>query len=98
MRTEGRDPQGHPMTARALAGRWALGALMAVGALVLLVKPGGIAKLLAVVLAGGAAAMFVRRNRGDATVVAVLLLLIAGFYLVMSLTGNAGWITDRYPG
>lgn len=89
---------GHPMTARALAARWALGAIMAVGALVLLVKPGGLSKVLALVLAGGAIAMFVRRNRGDATVVAVLLLAIAGFYLVLSLTGHADWITDRYSG
>lgn len=83
-------------TSRELVGRWALGVLMGLGALTLLLRPGVISKLIALVLAGGAVAMFARRNRGDATVVAVVLLLVGGAYLALAVTGNSHLITDRY--
>lgn len=85
-----------PMSVRATAARWALGALLVVGALVLLLKPGGLSKLLALVLAGAAVAVFTRRSRSDATVVTVVLLLVAAVYVGAFLSGNSHWITDRY--
>lgn len=85
-----------PMTVRATAARWALGSLLAVGALVLLLKPGGVSKLLALVLAAAAVTTFARRSRSDATIVTVVLLVVAGVYLLAFLTGNSHWITDRY--
>ena len=78
------------------AARWALGTILAVGALVLLLKPGGVSKLLALVLAGAAVTTFARRSRSDATIVSVVLLVVAGVYLGAFLTGNSHWITDRY--
>ena len=87
---------GKPMTLRATIGRWALGAVLAVGAIALLLKPGGLSKLLALVLAGAAVATFARRSRTDAGIVAVVLLAFAGFFLVAVLSGNSEWITDRY--
>ncbi|MCW4602324.1 hypothetical protein ON003_12435 [Janibacter hoylei] len=85
-----------PMSVRATAARWALGSLLAVGALVLLLKPGGVTKLLGLVLAVAAVTTFTRRSRSDATIVTVLLLVVAGAYLLAFLTGNSHWITDRY--
>lgn len=85
-----------PMSVRATAARWALGALLVVGALVLLLKPGGLSKLLALVLAGAAVAVFTRRSRSDATVATVVLLLVAAVYVGAFLSGNSHWITDRY--
>ncbi|GAA8845535.1 hypothetical protein DUHN55_16680 [Helicobacter pylori] len=85
-----------PMSVRATAARWALGALLVVGALVLLLKPGGLSKLLALVLAGAAVAIFTRRSRSDATVVTVVLLVVAAVYVGAFLSGNSHWITDRY--
>lgn len=85
-----------PMSVRATAARWALGTILAVGALVLLLKPGGVSKLLALVLAGAAVTTFARRSRSDATIVSVVLLVVAGVYLGAFLTGNSHWITDRY--
>ena len=84
------------MSVRATAARWALGALLVVGALVLLLKPGGLSKLLALVLAGAAVAVFTRRSRSDATVATVVLLLVAAVYVGAFLSGNSHWITDRY--
>lgn len=84
------------MSVRATAARWALGALLVVGALVLLLKPGGLSKLLALVLAGAAVAIFTRRSRSDATVVTVVLLVVAAVYVGAFLSGNSHWITDRY--
>lgn len=84
------------MGLRALIGRWVLGALLAVGAVALLLKPGGISKVLALVLAGGAVAMFARRSRSDAAIISVVLLAVAAFFLFAFLTGNSEWITDRY--
>ena len=52
-----------PMSVRATAARWALGSLLAVGALVLLLKPGGVTKLLGLVLAVAAVTTFTRRSR-----------------------------------
>ncbi|WP_435202614.1 hypothetical protein [Janibacter sp. GS2] len=85
-----------PMTVRATFARWALGGVLAVGALVLLLKPGGVSKLLALVLAGAAVAVFTRRARSDATIISVVLLAVAGFFLVAFVTGNSEWITERY--
>lgn len=85
-----------PMSVRATAARWALGALLVVGALVLVLKPGGLSKLLALVLAGAAVAIFTRRSRSDATVVTVVLLVVAAVYVGAFLSGNSHWITDRY--
>lgn len=90
------EQQDQPMSVRATAARWGLGVVLAVGALVLILKPGGITKLLGLVLAGAAVMVFTRRSRSDATIVTVVLLLCAGFYLVAFLTGNSHWITDRY--
>ena len=86
----------HPMTVRATLGRWALGGLLAVGAVVLLLKPGGVSKLLALVLAGAAVAVFARRSRSDATIITVVLLAIAGFFIFAFFSGNSDWITERY--
>lgn len=88
--------EDQPMTVRATAARWALGTVLAVGALVMLLKPGGVTKLLALVLAAGAVVIFTRRSRSDATVVTVVLLVVAGVYLAAFLSGNSEWITDRY--
>lgn len=85
-----------PMTVRATIGRWALGGLLAVGAIVLLLKPGGVSKLLALVLAGAAVAVFARRSRSDATIITVVLLAIAGFFIFAFFSGNSDWITERY--
>ena len=85
-----------PMTLRATAARWALGAVLGVGAVVLLLKPGGLSKLLALVLAGAAIAVFARRSRSDASIVSVVLLAVAGFFLLAFLSGNSDWITERY--
>ncbi|GAB3108546.1 hypothetical protein GCM10027055_05680 [Janibacter alkaliphilus] len=82
--------------ARATLARWATGALLAVGALALLVRPGVLAKVLALVLAAASVAVFVRKDRSSATIVAVLLLGIAAFFLAALVTGNSHWITDRY--
>ncbi len=84
------------MGLRATIGRWVLGGLLAVGAVALLLKPGGISKLLALVLAGGAVAMFARRSRSDAAIISVVLLAVAAFFLFAFVTGNSEWITDRY--
>lgn len=84
------------MGARATLARWALGALLAVGALVLLVKPGGVSKLLGVALGAAAVTTFVRKDRSSATIVAVVLMAIAAFFLIALVTGNSAWITDRY--
>lgn len=83
-------------TARATLARWALAALLAVGALSLLLKPGAFGKLLGLVLAAGAVALFVRKDRSSATIIVVLLLLVAAFFAAALLTGNSHWITDRY--
>lgn len=88
--------EDQPMTVRTTAARWALGTVLAVGALVMLLKPGGVTKLLALVLAAGAVVIFTRRSRSDATVVTVVLLVVAGVYLAAFLSGNSEWITDRY--
>lgn len=85
-----------PMTLRATAARWALGAVLAVGSIVLLLKPGGLSKLLALVLAGAAVAVFARRSRSDAAIISVVLLSVAGFFLVAFFSGNSDWITERY--
>jgi len=90
------EQRDQPMSVRATAGRWALGTLLAIGAVVLLLKPGGVSKLIALVLAAAAVTTFARRSRSDATIVTVVLLLVAGFYLVAFLSGNSSWITDRY--
>lgn len=90
------DQPDHPMSARATAARWALGAVLALGAVVLLVKPGGVSKLLALVLIGAAVVTFTRRSRSDATIVSAVLVLVAGVYLAVFLSGNSSWITDRY--
>ena len=91
-----REQQDHPMTVRATAARWGLGALLAVGAIILLIKPGGLSKLLALVLAGGAVATFARRSRSDAAIIVGVLLAIAAFFLFAFITGNSSWILDRY--
>lgn len=85
-----------PMTLRATAARWALGSVLAVGAVVLLLKPGGLSKLLALLLAGGAVAMFARRSRSDAAIISVVLLGVAAFFLFAFVSGNSDWITERY--
>ena len=90
------DQPDHPMSVRATAARWALAAVLALGAVVMLVKPGGVSKLLALVLVGAAVVTFTRRSRSDATIVSVVLLLFAGVYLTAFLSGNSSWITDRY--
>ena len=90
------EQSDQPMTVRATAARWALGLLLALGAIVLLLKPGGLSKVLALILGGGAAVAFVRRSGSDAAIVAGVLLAIAGFFLLAFLTGNSSWITDRY--
>lgn len=90
------DSDDQPMTLRATAARWALGTVLAVGAIVLLLKPGGVSKLLALVLAGAAVATFARRSRTDATIITVVLLAIAAFFLFAFVTGNSEWITERY--
>lgn len=91
------DPdRRHPMTVRATAARWALGAVLVVGALVLLVKPGGVSKLLGLALAAAAVVTFTRRSRSDATIVTVVLLLVAAVYVGAFVSGNSHWITDRY--
>ncbi len=79
----------HPMSVRATAARWGLGA-------VLLVKPGGVSKLLGLALAGAAVVTFTRRSRSDATIVTVVLLLVAAVYVAAFVSGNSHWITDRY--
>lgn len=84
------------MTLRATAARWALGVVLAVGAVVLLLKPGGLSKLLALVLAGAAVAVFARRSRSDAAIISVVLLAVAGFFLLAFFSGNSDWITERY--
>lgn len=91
-----RPETDQPMTLRATAARWALGSILAVGAIVLLIKPGGLSKLLALVLAGAAVATFARRSRSDAAIISVVLLAVAGFFLVAFFTGNSEWITERY--
>lgn len=71
---------------------------MALGAVVLLAKPGGIiTKGIALVLAAGAVATFTRRNRSDSTVIVAVLIAIAAFFAIALLTGHAHWVTDRYP-
>lgn len=90
------DPDDQPMTLRATAARWALGSVLAVGAVALLLKPGGLSKLLALVLAGAAVATFARRSRTDAGIISVVLLAVAAFFLVAFFSGNSEWITDRY--
>ncbi|UUZ45403.1 hypothetical protein LP422_04350 [Janibacter limosus] len=90
------DQRDQPMSVRATAARWTLGAVPAVGALVLLLKPGGVSKLLALVLAAAAVTTFARRSRSDATIVTVVLLVVAAVYLGAFLSGNSHWITDRY--
>ena len=85
-----------PMTLRATAARWALGSVLAVGAVVLLLKPGGLSKLLALVLAGAAVMVFARRSRSDAAIISVVLLCVAGFFLFAFFSGNSDWITERY--
>lgn len=91
------DPENHqPMTVRATAARWALAGVLAVGAVVLLLKPGGLSKVLALVFAGAAVAVFARRSRADAGIVSVVLLAVAAFFLFAFLTGNSAWITERY--
>ena len=90
------DQRDQPMSVRATAARWGLGTVMAIGALIMLVKPGGATKLLGLVLAAAAVVIFTRRSRSDATVVSVVLLIVAGVYLAAFLTGNSHWITDRY--
>lgn len=84
------------MSVRASAARWALGAVLAVGALVLLLKPGGVSKLLGLALGVTAVSVLVRRDRSSATILAVALGLIAAFFVLAFLTGNSAWITDRY--
>lgn len=84
------------MSVRASVARWALGAVLAVGALVLLLKPGGISKLLGLALGVAAVSVLVRRDRSSATILAVALGLIAAFFVLAFLTGNSAWITDRY--
>jgi uncharacterized membrane protein YccC len=84
------------MSVRATAARWALGALLALGAIVLFLKPGGLSKLLALVLAAAAVTTFARRSRTDAGIIAVVLLAFAAFFLVAFLSGNSHWITERY--
>ena len=64
--------------------------------LVLLVKPGGVSKLLGIALGAAAVTTFVRKDRSSATIVAVVLLAIAAFFLVALVTGNSHWFTDRY--
>ncbi len=91
-------PPESPDTMRARINHWALGTVMAIGAVVLLLKPGGIiTKAIALVLAGGAVAVFARRNRTDSTVIVVVLIAIAAFFAIALLTGNTHWVTDRYP-
>lgn len=85
-----------PMTLRATAARWALGTILGVGAVVLLLKPGGMSKVLALVLAGAAVAVFARRSRSDAAIISVVLLAVAGFFLFAFFSGNSEWITERY--
>lgn len=84
------------MTLRTTIARWALGAVLGVGAVALMLKPGGLSKLLALVLAGAAVAVFARRSRSDAAIIAVVLLAVAGFFLFAFLSGNSEWITERY--
>ena len=84
------------MGARATLARWALGTVHALGALVLLLKPGGASKVLGLALGAAAVTTFVRKDRSSATIVAVVLLAIALFFLLAFLTGNSAWITDRY--
>lgn len=90
------DPTDHPMSLRATAGRWVLGAILAIGAVALFLKPGGLSKLLALVLAGAAVATFARRSKSDAAIIAVVLLAFAAFFLFAFLSGNSHWITERY--
>lgn len=85
-----------PMRARATLARWGLGTILAIGAVVLLVKPGGVSKLLGVTLAAAAVTTFVRKDRSSATIVAVVLLAIGAFFLIALLTGNSQWFMDRY--
>ncbi|HIZ98395.1 MAG TPA: hypothetical protein H9805_07420 [Candidatus Janibacter merdipullorum] len=86
----------HPMTVRATAGRWALGTVLAIGAIALLLKPGALSKLLALVLAGAAVSLFARRSRSDAAIISIVLLAVAGFFLAAFVTGNSDWITEYY--
>lgn len=91
------DPDtAQPMTLRATAARWALGSVLAVGAIALLLKPGGLSKILALVLAGAAVATFARRSRTDAGIISVVLLCVAAFFLLAFISGNSHWITERY--
>lgn len=90
------DSDDQPMTLRATAARWALGSVLALGAIVLLLKPGGVSKLLALVLAGAAVVTFARRSRTDAGIISVVLLAVAAFFLFAFLSGNSEWITERY--
>lgn len=90
------DSDDQPMTLRATVARWSLGTVLAFGAIVLLLKPGGVSKLLALVLAGAAVATFARRSRSDAGIISVVLLAIAAFFLFAFLSGNSEWITERY--
>lgn len=87
------DPR---VTARSTVSRWALGAVLAIGALALLLKPGAGGKVLGLVLAAAAVTTFVRRDRSSATIVVVVLVAVAGFFLVAALTGNADWVVERY--
>ncbi|WP_338750488.1 hypothetical protein [Janibacter alittae] len=89
-------PDDQPMTLRSTVARWSLGTVLAVGAIALLLKPGGLSKLLALVLAGAAVATFARRSRSDAGVISVVLLAIAAFFLFAFLSGNSEWIIERY--
>lgn len=84
------------MPMRALIGRWMLGAALAVGALTMLIRPGGLSKIVALVFAGGAVLLFARRNPGDTTIVAVVLLVVAAGFLGLVLTGNDHLILERY--
>ncbi len=90
------DDTDQPMSLRATAGRWALATVLAVGAIALLLKPGGLSKLLALLLAGAAVAVFARRSRSDAAIISVVLLCVAAFFLFAFISGNSDWITERY--
>ncbi len=87
---------GGPSVARSQLSRWALGAVLAVGALALLLKPGGASKVLGLVLAGAAVTTFARRSRTDAAVIAVVLGAVALFFLGAFLSGNGDVILDLY--
>ncbi|GAA3609745.1 hypothetical protein GCM10022199_11860 [Marihabitans asiaticum] len=84
------------MTARATVGRWLLAGVLAVGAVALLVKPGGASKVLGLAMAAVAVTMLVRKDRTSATVLAVVLLGAAVAFLALFLTGNAQMIVDWY--